>query len=212
MIRAILFDLDDTLFDRAQVHRLYCLDFMDRHPAAFSEERREADLRILEGDRLRFARMVSLRFPAVGLSASKVMADQASNFARFVRPDPSVALLLATLRGRYRLAIVSNGSGRVQRAKLAKLGLGDPRLRAFISGELGVAKPGPALFRKAIDWVGCESREVLFVGDDPVRDIAGAFAVGMATCWVSAGRTYPWGLPAADLTINRVGELEEALA
>lgn len=212
MIRAILFDLDDTLFDRAAAHRLYCLDFMSRHPGAFSEERREADLRILEGDRLHFARVVSSRFPATGLSLFQAMADQATNFARFVRPDPLVALLLATLRGRYRLAIVSNGSGKTQRAKLARLGLVDPKLRAFISGELGVAKPMRGLFRKAIDWVSCEPHEALFVGDDPVRDIAGAFAAGMATCWVAAGRSYPEGLPAADLTINHVGELEEALA
>ena len=218
MIRAILLDLDGTLIDIAEAHRLYCLDFMERYPSVFLSPHSASDLLDLEGqgddagwDRRRFARMVASRFPGVGLSASEIAADRASRLPGFVRPDPSVALLLDALNGRYRLAIVSNGSRMVQRAKLARLDLGHLAPRAFISGELGVAKPDPALFRKAIEWVGCAPHEAMFVGDDPVRDIAGASAVGMATCWVSTGRSYPPGLPAADLAIDRVADLAGVL-
>ncbi|WP_406695652.1 HAD family hydrolase [Singulisphaera sp. Ch08] len=213
MIRAIFFDLDGTLFDRAAAHRLYCLDLMARYPNVFLPLHHASDLLRLERDddagwdRRRFARGVVSRFPGVGLTASELAADHASRLPGFVRPDPSVTLLFAALNDRYRLAIVSNGSSQCQRAKLARLDLGHPPPRAFLSGELGVAKPEPALFQKALDWVDCTPREALFVGDDPVRDIAGAAALGMATCWVSAGRAYPPGLPAADLTIDRVADL-----
>lgn len=213
MIRAILFDLDDTLIDRAEAHRLYCVDFMARFPGVFPRDRRDADLQILEDsgrDRRRFARAVISRFPAVGLGPAEVSADHASRLATFVRPDPSIARLLAALARRYRIAIVSNGSGKVQRSKIARLGGSPPK--AFISGEIGVAKPRPALFQRAIDWTGSASHETLFVGDDPVCDIAGASAVGMVTCWIAAGRSYPIGPPTPDLTINRVEELARALA
>lgn len=218
MIRAIFFDLDGTLIDLAAAHRLYCLDFMARYPKVFRPIHSTRDMLALEGqavdanwERRRFSRMVASRFPGVGLKSSEIAADYAWRLPAFVQPDPSVAPLLKGLIGRYRLAIVSNGSSRNQRAKLASLGVGRTGPRAFISGELGVAKPDPALFRKAIEWVDCAPHETLFVGDDPIRDIAGASAVGMATCWVSSGRRYPLGLPAADLTIIRVADLAEVL-
>ncbi len=183
MIRAIFFDLDDTLVDRASAHRRYCLDLLDRRPDIF----RDADLEKLAGDaddpswdRKAFSRRVALAFPGLGLTAEEVSRDHASRLSAFVDPDPEVVRLLERLASRYRLAVVSNGSSRVQRAKLARLGLGAATPRAFLSGELGVAKPDPRPFRLALEWAGCGSDESLMVGDDPVRDVAGAAGVGIA--------------------------------
>ena len=214
MILAIFFDLDGTLIDRAGAHRGYCLDLMTRRPDAFPPGRSQADLdALIEGaddpgwDRRAFARRAAACFPSLGLSAPEIARDHAARLAGFVEPDADVAALLAALAGRYRVAIVTDGSGRVQRAKLARLGLGAATPRSFVSGDLGVAKPAPAPFRVALDWAACRAGEALFVGDDPWRDIAGAAGVGMATCWVSAGRAYPPGFHRPGRTIRRVADL-----
>jgi putative hydrolase of the HAD superfamily len=71
--------------------------------------------------------------------------------------------------------MVTNGSAHTQRAKLTALGfegLFDPLI---VSEEVGVRKPHARAFELAIANWG----DVLFVGDDPVADIAGALAVGM---------------------------------
>ena len=86
--------------------------------------------------------------------------------------------------------IVTNGGSRTQRPKLEQLGLTElfkPE-NILVSGELGVWKPDAELFRLAAKRAGCHPRECLFVGDDPVRDIEGAAAVGMQTCWVRMER------------------------
>jgi putative hydrolase of the HAD superfamily len=215
MIRAIFFDLDGTLVDRASAHRRYCLDLIGRHPDAFPEHRRDMDFRALTADpswdRKEFSRRVASAFPGLGLTAEGLARDHASKLATFVEVDPAVVLLLEGLARCYRLAVVSNGSSRVQRAKLARLGLGPAIPRAFLSGELGVAKPDPRPFRLALEWAGCEPGEALMVGDDPAVDVAGAAGVGLATCWVSGGRAYPPGLPEPDRTVARVLDLPGAL-
>ncbi len=217
MIRAIFFDLDGTLVDRASAHHRYCVELMGRHPEEFPLGRREADLRFLtersddpRWDRRDFSQRVARRFPGLGLTALELIRDHSARLADFVEPDPEILRLIDRLSSRYHLAIVSNGSGPVQRAKLARLGLGPRTPRAFVSGELGLSKPDPRLFRMALGWASCAPDEVLFVGDDPALDIDGASSVGMATCWISGGRPYPSGFQKPGRTIGRLADLEEA--
>ena len=79
MIRAIFFDLDGTLVDRASTHRRYCLDLMERHPEVFPHLSRQADLRALESglddprlDRRALSRRISSAFPGLGLTPEQV--------------------------------------------------------------------------------------------------------------------------------------------
>src|SRR5690606_6624152 len=101
MIRAIVFDLDGTLFDKVAAHRRYCEDFMARHPHAFLPNRRARDLEelafqsIIYWSRFGFARMVLGRYPAVGRSIHEIAEDYAARIARFIEPDPAVRRLLA---------------------------------------------------------------------------------------------------------------------
>jgi len=130
-----------------------------------------------------------------------------------VSPEPAVQALLATLSQHYHTALISNGSGGNQRRKLRDSGLQRYLHSVTISGEVGVAKPHPALFLRACSNAGCRPAEVLMmVGDDPVRDIGGAAALAIPTCWVARGRDWPAGLTPPDTVVESVLDVAEVLA
>lgn len=129
----------------------------------------------------------------------------------YVTIDTRICSMLQELGGQYSLVVVSNGSRVVQRGKMLRAGLSDLFDGVFISGEMGVGKPDAAIFRRALDALACDADEALFVGDDPVADIAGATAAGLKTCWISGGGTFPPNMPKADWQLETVLDLPKAL-
>lgn len=93
--------------------------------------------------------------------------------------EPGVRESLARIGAQYRLGLLTNGSGSTQRAKLTALGLAGAFDPLIISEEVGVRKPDARAFELAIAGWEMPAGDVLFVGDDPVADIAGATATGM---------------------------------
>lgn len=209
----LFFDLDNTLLDRARAFEGYLGRLTRRFPGTFGpaalQELRELDAAGLRG-RPGFCRLVSERFPVLG-SPAQVWEDFAGGLARAVQPDPRVLALLDQLQPRYRLAVVTNGSSRRQREKLSRAGLQGRFDHLFISEEVGAEKPDPAIFNHALRESGLSAGDVLFVGDDPRRDIAGAQAVGLRTCWVAHGRSYPAELPRPLMTVDRVEHLGQMI-
>lgn len=110
---------------------------------------------------------------------------------------PEVQEVLAALRGRFRLGIISNGPSDLQRYKLKLFNLEREFDPIVISGEIGVAKPDPAIFRHALEFAKVSPSEALYVGDSPTYDIVGAKGVGMQMIWVNRN-----GLPTENLKIK----------
>jgi putative hydrolase of the HAD superfamily len=105
-------------------------------------------------------------------------------YVEFTRPDiwtlfPEVAEVLAALRPRFRLAVISNFDGRL-RAILGHLGLAETFDPLVISSEAGADKPDPWIFQQALARAGVAAHEAVHIGDDPVRDWEGAEAAGLA--------------------------------
>ncbi len=218
MIEALLFDLDNTLLDRGASAARYALGLAARFPRAFPPERRAADLAAWQAqDGLGYAhpletcRWVTERFPALGLTAEALWADFRARLPECVEPDPAVVALLERLGARFRLGLVSNGDGALQRAKLERAGLARFFPAPVISGEVGADKPDSAPFRRALAIAECPPARAVFVGDHPVHDVAGARAVGLRVCWLSLGRAWAEEAPAPDWIIGRLAELEAAL-
>jgi FMN phosphatase YigB (HAD superfamily) len=141
--------------------------------------------------------------------ASRGSDEFALALAAHVEPEPGIAELVAELARTRRVAIVTNGSSAAQREKLRRIGLADVIHAVFVSGELGVAKPTPELFRHALAWSEVPTSECIFVGDDPHRDLA----PGMITCWRTRGDArWPAELHDPNFVARTVGELREALA
>lgn len=216
--RAFFFDLDDTLIDRAGAFARYLEDLCSRYPAVFPLERRDADrahIHTLDGrgytERGLFCQQVTLAFPSLPLSPEELWEDCLSRLHDFIQPQPEIHALVEWAKARGPVAVVSNGSTRMQRAKLARAGLDGLLPAVFLSGEVGASKPEPRLFAAALAHVGLPPAEVLHVGDDPVRDIAGAAGVGLASCWISHGRDWPPGLTPPTFTVKHVTDLPQVL-
>ena len=95
--------------------------------------------------------------------------------------------LLARLGARYRLGIVSNFYGNLVTV------CNNTEIRPFFSvivdsAQVGLSKPDPRIFRRAIDELGLTPAAATFVGDSFARDMAGARAVGMRHIWLVGDR------------------------
>lgn len=218
MFRAILFDLDNTLIDRQAAFRRYATDFCRRHLQFLNTSGQEqAVSEFLAADdwgyrpRDEFTRWVSQRFPEARLAASEIWDDCCHHLPLFVEPDVQVQEMLARLSGRFQLLVVTNGSISNQQKKLRRAQLTNHLQAAIISEEVGVEKPHPAIFERALSIAGCEADEALFVGDNPVTDIAGAKRAGLNACWVSLGRCYPHLVTQPDRILASLLDLENCL-
>lgn len=82
------------------------------------------------------------------------------------------------------LALVTNGIGDVQRARLARLDLDKYFDAVVISGEVGVAKPGSEIFDITFaELAHPDKATTLMIGDSLSSDMAGGINYGVATCW-----------------------------
>ncbi len=93
--------------------------------------------------------------------------------------------LLETLQAwGLKLGIVSNAFDppRLLHGDLEALGITERVDFVVFSSELGVRKPHPAIFERALAALGVDAARALFVGDSLAADIGGAAAVGMHTC------------------------------
>lgn len=117
--------------------------------------------------------------------------------------------LIASLKHRTRLALVTNGAADTQREKLQAMGMHADFEATAISGELGIAKPDPAIFHFALDQLGIAAADAWHVGDSLATDIAGAKSAGVTAIWLNRGNAVRQPTdPEPDLEISSLAELQ----
>ena len=94
---------------------------------------------------------------------------------------PQTQEVLAQLKTRHRLAVVSDAQSVYGLPELRAVGLADYFEPIIISGDYGYRKPDPRLFQAALNEVQVRPDEAIFIGNDRVRDIQGARQLGMKT-------------------------------
>lgn len=203
-IRAICFDLDNTLWDvlpplRRAEHAVY--EFLKARypkiPANLTlEAMRAARERVTTSHpHMRhdysFMRKQALRDHAREYGYPESLAEEV--FEIFLHARNQVELyeevlpVLEVLRQNYRLFSASNGN-----ADLNRIGLAPLFERSVAARDVGALKPHAAVFLKVIEATGLEPNEVLFVGDDPEHDVEGARRAGMHAVWINrAGAAWP---------------------
>jgi putative hydrolase of the HAD superfamily len=202
--KLVLFDLDDTLCDYAGA-RAYRLRLAFTTALAAGCGNAEIDLDALIAESIaihphgtdHFRELLG-RYGVESLDAIAEAQDwyQTNRFLGLrLYPDALETLNLARTAGAdRRVGLITNGPADLQREKIRLLDLARYVDFALISGEIGVAKPDPAIFHEALRLGGVVAEEALFVGDSPEFDIAGARAAGIRSVWVN--RTgHAWAEP-----------------
>jgi FMN hydrolase / 5-amino-6-(5-phospho-D-ribitylamino)uracil phosphatase len=224
-VRAICFDLDNTLWDvepvLARAERILS-DWLEgrypkipqRFPAAEILELRAAVLaeHPQHAHDFTFLRRESLARAAHACGYERAIAADAFAIWHAARnevaPYPDVLPALEALKNRYRLATLSNGN-----ADLARIGLAHHFEVSLHAAALGCAKPDARAYEKLADTLALDPAEILFVGDEPHADVVGPHAAGMQTVWVCRGdREWPATLRPAEARVAGLDELVSLLA
>ena len=124
--------------------------------------------------------------------------------ARYPLFDDADALL-ARLRPKTKLAVVTNGVAGLQRRKVTGSGVAHWFDVVAISGEVGIGKPEAGIFEHVAAKLGVPLERCAMVGDNPLRDVQGGLNAGMATAFVDRGNRPPG--PAATVSVRSLGEL-----
>ncbi len=137
-----------------------------------------------------------LEFAELDATDEDLLDALAASFGEAIRTKlpilyPHVGATLAALqRERYRIGLISNTGrtwGRFLRPIQDDLGIGKYFDDRIFSDEVGIRKPEPAIFEKALEHLGLRPAEVVHVGDDLVADVAGSRGIGMRAVWFDVG-------------------------
>jgi putative hydrolase of the HAD superfamily len=215
MVQAILFDLDDTLYDLRSYWRDRLRAALDMVRARYAHFDREALVSAAMAERVYMEQWPDF-LRRQGVADEALIAETHAAFRREwfeqLALYEDAAHTLAALRPVYRLGLITNGPSAIQRAKIERFGLASYFDVLIVSGEVGVAKPDPAIFMLALEQLSAAPHEALFVGDSPEFDLRGAEAAGMPFVWMNpGGEMLPEGFGRPLATIGRLGELVEVL-
>jgi putative hydrolase of the HAD superfamily len=124
---------------------------------------------------------------------------------------PETEAVLGGIKGKYKLALLTNGPADVQREKLKLSDLGRYFDSIVISGEVGIGKPDPGIFGIALDVLSATPDETVMVGNSLRSDVAGAQAAGIRAVWVNRAGTDAGSVIKPDYEIGDLTELERVI-
>lgn len=196
-IRAVLFDLDDTLWPIVPVIRRaenVLFAWLQTHTPAVAqrvsiESMRARRQELMASDPvyqldLRALRHAVLTEAFLDSGEDVTMVDKAMEvFSRArneVTPFEDVIPTLNGLRGRVALGSVSNGV-----ADLHAIGIAHFFQASVAAHRFGSAKPDAAIFHAACKELGVAPHEAVYVGDDPLLDVEGAQKAGLLAAWMN---------------------------
>jgi putative hydrolase of the HAD superfamily len=208
VVRAVLFDLDDTLFDHRQCARSALAGVRGMHAAfrAVEEPQLEAahavileelHLEVLAGrldiDAARIERFRRL-YERAGIEADDDLAVRTAHAYRdhYIQaraPIDGAIPLLEAVRRHAQVVVVSNNLLKEQQAKMRTCGLDQYVDVLVVSEEAGVSKPEPGIFMLALDRARVTAAEAVMIGDSWANDVEGARRVGIPAIWFNRDAT-----------------------
>ena len=226
MIKAILFDLDNTLVDfmkmkedavnaavKAMIDAGLRLSF-ETAKSRIYDIYRDKGIEFQEV----FDRFLSQELGQINhkiLAAGIVAYRKAREAALVLYPHVNMTLFELIKRG-YKLAVLSDAPRKQAWLRLCYLNLHHTFDVVVTYDDTGELKPNPAPFQRALERLEVEPEEALMVGDWPERDMAGASKLGIRTVYARYGDTYSRinkegakVIPGATYIIDDISELLE---
>ena len=202
-LKAVLFDLDDTLYTSFQAGDAYAYERL----AAWAEDELGVSGAAF-ADAFRQSRAhLSRQQPGMPpihdrvVSAQRALERMGLNAIRYARQAhrvywdavlskmeirPGVTALLDDLRqADVKTAVCTDMLADLQMEKLEYLGLADKIDYLASSEEAGMDKPGAPIFWLALHKCRCLAEEAVMVGDNFRHDIQGAMDVGIGGVWLN---------------------------
>ena len=223
-IRALSFDLDDTLWDCApairraeealhgwfaretpRVLERHDLESLAAHRARVVAEHPHPARDVTAMRRTAIARLLDEHgYPDSHVDAAFDVFHRARSEVVLYE---GVAETLAALARRYRLAAITNGNADLERIGLAG------HFELILAASLELApKPAPEMFQLCLERFGIEAHELLHIGDNALTDVGGAQRAGVRALWFN-GRDEEWpeSLPPPDLEVRSIPALSTLL-
>ena len=201
MIRTVILDIDDTLYDWATVDppvvREFIGPYVEKH-FGWTVEEYYRRLYAATDELVAFSgttgdcrdRIIRYQLMAEGAGfppepyAYDMYHLYWDNMLERIKPFPGTEETLKALKARgIRIGVCSDNTAELQFRKLRVLGLWKYMDFVVTSAEAGVEKPSPKIFERALSKAGCAPEECLFVGDVYEKDVLGPEKAGMKALW-----------------------------
>lgn len=227
---AILFDMDDTLYDQIEPFKKAYDDVFGTRFQVDIYELFEA--RSVRGDEV-FELAQSGKMPMDEMHIYRIQkafedlgfavtAEESLRYQRLYEGYQGKISMTDTIRelldycvnAGIRIGMVTNGPSGHQRKKMRALGVQKwiPEEYTVISGECGAAKPDPAIFLYTQRRLGCSPEECILVGDNYTNDIAGAKRAGWRAVWINKrGQDISGERYQPDYTVGNEAELSDCI-
>ncbi|MCZ6597923.1 MAG: TIGR02253 family HAD-type hydrolase [Planctomycetota bacterium] len=201
-LKAVLFDIDDTLFSTTTFAHRARTNAVRAMVAAGLKSDEETVLRELGEVVAEFSSNYDHHYdqllkrlgpdavlagvnPAL-IVAAGVAAYHDTKFRELEVFDDVYPFLEDLRAAGLKTGVVTHGWTNKQAEKLVRLGLVpylDPRA-IFISDQIGISKPNPKIYQHALRELGLQPKEAMYIGDNPITDIAPPNELGMITVWI----------------------------
>lgn len=221
MIKAIIFDLDNTLLDFIKMKQFSvkaAITAMNEAGLEVNEEKAYQDIFDLYVEKGWENQQVFDDYlnQTVGKVSNKILAAGIVSYRRareatlLVYPNVNKTLIELIKMG-IKLAVVSDAPSREAWMRLYYLNLHHVFEPVLTYDDTGVRKPSAKPFKMALDVLNVEPEEALMIGDWPDRDVVGAKQIGMKTIFARYGDTFGTIDSGADWDVNDIYEVVEII-